>query len=290
MTENIRYLNRIHQLSESDMRDFIVLHRMLEVEMSKSPEEMDLKLIDECSAQIDELAGEGPKHSSAMIQAKIKQILGEPTSRVSRNRAKVKAITTVDMKNRHRVRKFFVILAASLLLLYSSLTVAAKMQGYSNAWEFIAQKFNEIFNLDSSKSLEEGSFNFIMEDERVEYDSVETLLREENLDILYPDYLPKNTSLKSVQKYNTTEDKFKITFTFNDASFSLMVKNYHTYDHSATEGQEEIQTNSCLFKLVQLENGCFQATCQHEGYEYTITHANHTELLNIVNSMKGHIS
>ena len=47
MTENIRYLNRIHQFSENDMRDFIVLHRLLEVEMSKSPEEMDLKLIDE---------------------------------------------------------------------------------------------------------------------------------------------------------------------------------------------------------------------------------------------------
>ena len=290
MTENIRYLNRINRLSENDMRDFIVLHRMLEVEMSKSPDEMDLKLIDECSVQIDELAGEGPKHSSAVIQAKIKQILGEPTSSASRNRAKAKAITAVDTKNRHCVRKFFVILAASLLLLYSTLTVAAKMQGYDNAWEFITQKFIEIFNLDSGESLEEDSFTFIMEDERIVYDSVEIFLKEENLDVLYPDYLPKSTSLKSVQKYNATEDKFKIAFAFNDNSFSLIIKNYYTYDYSVTEGQEEIQTSVCLFKLVQLENGQFQATCQHEGYEYTITHVNHSELLNVINSMKGHIS
>ena len=37
MTENIRYLNRINQLSENDMRDFIVLHRMLEVETDSTP-------------------------------------------------------------------------------------------------------------------------------------------------------------------------------------------------------------------------------------------------------------
>lgn len=287
MTENIRYLNRINQLSESDMRDFIVLHRLLEVEMSKSPEEMDLKLIDECSAQIDELAGEGPKHSSAVIQAKIQQILGEPISGASRNRAKVKAIPAADTKNRHCIRKFFIILAASLLLLYSSLTIAAKVQGYSNAWEFVAQKFIEIFNLDSGESLETGSFDFIMEDERVEYESVEALLREENLDILYPDYLPQNTSLMSVRKYNTTEDKFKITFTFNDDSFSIMILNHYTYDNKAIENFQRIDINKYRFYIKPLPNGTYQATSQLNGFEYTLNHDNYDELVKIIKSMKG---
>ena len=177
MTENIRYLNRINQLSESDMRDFIILHRLLEVEMSKSPEEMDLKLIDECSAQIDELAGEGPKHSSAVIQAKIQQILGEPISGASRNRAKVKAIPAADTKNRHCIRKFFIILAASLLLLYSSLTVAAKMQGYGNAWSFIANKIVEIFNLNTGEEVSSENITLVMDDDHTDYANIEDLLQ-----------------------------------------------------------------------------------------------------------------
>lgn len=289
MTENIRYLNRINQLSESDMRDFIILHRMLEVEMSKSPEEMDLKLIDECSAQIDELAGEGPKHSSAVIQAKIKQILGEPTSRVSRNRAKVKTITAVDTKNRHRVRKFFVILSASLLLLYSSLTIAAKVQGYSNAWEFVAQKFIEIFNLDSGESLEAGSFDFIMEDERVEYESVEALLREENWDILYPQYIPERISLVSVRKV-VHDDKTKLVFTFSDTALSITVKNYYTFDSSVTNNLEKHDIGALRFYIKKLSNGTYQAICQFNNFEYTINHNNYNELIQIIKNMEGRIS
>lgn len=286
MTENIRYLNRINQLSESDMRDFIVLHRLLEVEMSKSPEEMDLKLIDECSAQIDELAGEGPKHSSAVIQAKIKQILGEPTSRVSRNRAKVKAIPAVDTKNRHCIQKFFIILAASLLLLYSSLTVAAKIQGYGNAWEFVAQKFIEVFNLDSGESLETGSFDFIMEDKCVVYNSVEALLREENLDILYPNFTTDTPPLKSVRKY-TQNNNSKFVFIFNNTSLSFVVCNYYTYDNQAVENLQTIDTNKYQFYIKLLPDGTYQATSQLNGFEYTLNHDNYDELVKIIKSMKG---
>ena len=150
MTENIRYLNRINQLSEDDMRDYITLHRLLEVEMRKSPKDMDLDLIDECSAQIDELVGEGPKHSSAAMQVKIKEILSTPTSKASHISKKSRPVVVADKKNRHRARNFFIILAAALVLLYSSLAIAAKVQGYDNAWDFITKKFFEIFYKDCS--------------------------------------------------------------------------------------------------------------------------------------------
>ena len=287
MTENICYLNRINQLSENDMRDFIVLHRMLEVEMSKSPEEMDLKLIDECSAQIDELAGEGPKHSSAVIQAKIQQILGEPTSRVSRNRAKVKAIPAVDTKNRHCIQKFFIILAASLLLLYSSLTVAAKMQGYSNAWEFVAQKFIEIFNLDGSKSLEEGNITLIVESKRISYNSIDALLRAEELNILYPSELPQNVSLTTVRKYIQPDGTCKFAFLFSDKNLSMTIKNQYTFDVSLLGDFEKIDMETHQIYIKNLQNGTFQALCQFEGYEYSITYNDYKEIVAIIESMKG---
>lgn len=288
MTENIRYLNRINQLSENDMRDFIVLHQILEVEMSKHPKQMDLDLIDECSAQIDELVGEGPKHSSAAIQAKIKEILGAPTSKASDNKQR-RPIAAVDTKNRHRVRNFFIILAASLILLYSSLTVAAKVQGYDNAWKFITQKFIEIFNLESGESLEEGSITLVMEDQVVVYDSIGALLDAEGMELLYPAYIPESNSLVSVYKY-IQSNHIRWGFDFQNDNLSIVIKNYYSYDFSVTEGQEELQTDLCLFRIVQLDNGNFQAACQYDGYEYTITHSDHAELLKILNSMKGQIS
>lgn len=290
MTENIRYLNRINRLSEDDMRDYIILHQLLEAEMSKPPREMDLDLIDECSAQINELAGEGPKHSSAAVQAKINEIMGVPFDRVSHGKKTPKTITAADTKNRHRTRKFFIILAASLVLLYSSLTVAAKVQGYDNAWEFIAQKISEIFDPNGSKTFKENNITLVVENERVIYNSVGSLLKDEQLDILYPTYLPEETSLKSVRKYIQNDGKSKFVFTYNNESLSITMKNYYTYDFSITEGQEEINLDYCLFRITPLDNGNFQASCQHNGYEYTIVHSNHAELLKIINSMKGSVS
>lgn len=286
MTENIRYLNRINELNEDDMRDYITLHRLLEKEMSKPPKEMDLDLIDECFAQIDELVGEGPKHSPMAVQAKITEILDTPTSKTSHIRKKSRPVTAADTKNRHRVRNFFIILAASLVLLYSSLAVAAKVQGYDNTWKFITQKFIEIFNLDSGESLEKGSITLVMEDQVVYYDSVEKLLNAEGMNILYPTYIPESVELISVYKY-VQGDNVKLVFDFQNDNPSIIIKNHYTYDFSITQGQEECQTAFCLFRIVQLDNGRFQAACQCDGYEYTITHTNYTELLR---SMKGQTS
>lgn len=288
MTENIRYLNRINQLSEDDMRDYIVLHQLLEKEMSKSPKEMNLGLIDECSAQIDELVGEGPKRSSAAVQAQIQKILGIPSDGATKTR-KPRPIATVDTKNRHRIRNFFVILAASLVLLYSSMAIAAKVQGYDNAWEFVTQKFIEIFNLDSGEALEEGNITLIAEDQVLYYSSVEELLCVEGENILYPTYIPTSNSLVSVYKY-TQADRIKLALDFQNDNLFIYIKNYYTYDLSVTTGQEEYSNGLAIFYIVRLDNGYFQANCQYKGYEYTIMHNNHDELLKILQSMKGKTS
>ena len=287
MTENIRYLNRINQLSEDDMRDYITLHRLLEVEMRKSPKDMDLDLIDECSAQIDELVGEGPKHSPAAMQAKIKEILGTPTSKASHISKKSRPVVVADKKNRHRARNFFIVLAAALVLLYSSLAIAAKVQGYDNTWEFITQKFIEIFNLDSGESLEEGNVTLVMDSGRTTYSSVDELLEAENLDILYPSYMPEGLALKTVRKYLHENGKYELVFAYNNGACSLIVRNYYTYSISAVTNFEHHDFGTYHFYVKQMQDGSFQAICQFEGYEYAINYFDREELLQIIKSMKG---
>ena len=289
MTENIRYLNRINELNEDDMRDYITLHRLLEKEMSKPPKEMDLDLIDECFAQIDELVGEGPKHSPMAVQAKITEILDTPTSKTSHIRKKSRPVAAADTKNRHRVRNFFIILAASLVLLYSSLAVAAKVQGYDNTWKFITQKFIEIFNLDSGESLEEDNITLVMEDQVAHYHSIEELLNAEGMNILYPSYIPEYTQLMSVHKYVQGEN-LKMNFAFTDQNLSITLKNHYTYAPETLIGFEKITNEYCSFYIKDLKNGNYQTFCQFNGYEYSIIYNNYDELIKIINSMEGYIS
>lgn len=287
MTENIRYLNRINQLSEDDMRDYVTLHRLLELEMSKPPKDMDLDLIDECFAQIDELAGEGPKHSSAVIQTKIKAILGTPVSKASRTSKKSRPIAATDTKNRHRVRNFFIILAASLVLLYSSLTIAAKVQGYDNAWDLISQKFIEIFNLDSGEALEEGNITLVMDGNHIQYSSISQLLIAENLDIMYPSELPSNITITAVQKIVRDDSSVSYLFMFSNNNLSMVVNDHYSFDISTVSNYEEQNYGDYMFYVKTLKNGNCQAICHHNGYEYLITGDDYTHLLQIISNMKG---
>lgn len=289
MTENIRYLNRINQLSEDDMRDYITLHRLLEVEMRKSPKDMDLDLIDECSAQIDELVGEGPKHSPAAMQAKIKEILGTPTSKASHISKKSRPVVVADKKNRHRARNFFIILAAALVLLYSSLAIAAKVQGYNNTWEFITQKFIEIFNLEAGESLEEGNITLVMDTERRVYSSIDEMLEKEDLNILYPSMLPDDVKITSVNKRYRNETEFSLIFFFSEETLSVVVKNYYTLKIEFSAEFEKIQLEKFDFYITQLDNGHYQTIFQLDGYEYFITHSSREELIKLIDNMKGQI-
>lgn len=290
MTENIRYLSRINQLSEDDMRDYILLHRILETEMQKSPKDMDLDLIDECFAQIDELVGEGPKQSQSALQAKIKEITATPTGKVTRTIHKARRRNAVDTKNRHRARNFWIAFAACLVLLFSSVSVAAHLQGYNNAWDFITHKFIEIFNLDAGESLDTGNITLIMEDERVSYASVDDMLRTENLNILYPSYIPEGTSLQSVRKYINDDGTYKYVFMFSNEAFSIMIKNHYTYSTSNVQEWEEHDMGDFQFYVKDLKNNAYQAVCQLNGFEYVINHNDYAELIQIIESMKGQAS
>ena len=203
---------------------------------------------------------------------------------------KSRPIASADTKNRHRVRNFFIILAASLVLLYSSLAVAAKVQGYNNTWEFITQKFIEIFNLDSGESLKEGNITLVMDNDYIEYDSVFELLDAENLEILYPSSLPQETQLVTVQKKIRDNGITSYLFIFNDKNISIIVNNKYNIDLSTKVDLEIYKTTNGDFYIKHLENGCYQAMFQLCGYEYLITCDDYHTLIQIITNMKGHSS
>ena len=55
MTERNNYMQRINLTSKEDIREYIIVKRLIELEMRKPPQELDVDLVDECFAYMHDL-------------------------------------------------------------------------------------------------------------------------------------------------------------------------------------------------------------------------------------------
>lgn len=280
MTESNNYMQRINLTSKEDIREYIIVKRLIEREMRKPPQEMDVDLVDECFAYMQDLTGEGAGLDAAALDAKYREVLTAATSK-RRQRAPARRFS------KRPIRKFFIILAATLLLLLGTLTIVAKQLGYRNAWDFVTQKVNEIFDLNLGGTIEEDGITLIVDEQRVVYHSIDELLKAENLDILYPHSLPEGVAYTSVHKQRHNDTEYALIFRFNDENTSMVVKNYYSLDVQIAHKFEKYDTESFRFYITQLEVGHYQAIAQINGYEYSISHNNYDDLIYIIQNMKG---
>lgn len=71
--------------------------------------------------------------------------------------------------------------------------------------DLILSLSRRIFNLEINKPYDYGELTFIRNGEARTYDNIEDCLGEENLDILYPTWLPDGVSIECVKIINDVE-------------------------------------------------------------------------------------
>ncbi|MBQ8340587.1 MAG: hypothetical protein IJY16_09095 [Clostridia bacterium] len=280
MTESNNYMQRINLTSKEDIREYIIVKRLIEREMRKPPQEMDVDLVDECFAYMQDLTGEGAGLDAAALDAKYREVLTAATSK-RQQRAPARRFS------KRNIRKFFIILAATLLLLLGTLTIVAKQLGYRNAWDFVTQKVNEIFDLNLGDTIEEDGITLIVDEQHTIYGSIDELLKAEQLNILYPHSLPKGVNVRSVYKTAHVNEQFSMFLRFNSLDMSIVIKNYYTADFSSNKDLAPFETEIAIFYIKKLETGEFQGMCQHNGFEYLITCKDYNTLTHIMENMKG---
>ena len=130
------------------------LCQMIDNETDKPEDEMDFALIDECSAYLRELSDKAAEATKEQKQRILQQIKAHH-NQTAKHGAKVLR------PNWRKVGRIVAIAAAVAALLLSSLTVLAKVNGYSNAWEYIRENAKVFLNMSSGSTVTSGNITLI---------------------------------------------------------------------------------------------------------------------------------
>ncbi len=264
------------------------LYQIIENELQKPEDEMDSSLIAECSDFIEEIRQEQGEQQSIdydqtleSIYAKIEGLnAGQPAN-----------VPQVAKRLRFPRRKRMVIRLSvamiAILVLMMSITVVAVHNGYSSAWEYIAANIKEIMDMSGGESENTGNITMIINNHGTHYSSIEELLEQEQLDIMYPSVLPENVKLQKVTQYDSEENGIAWDFQTSDDKLGFTVYNSYRTPLDAIGNVVEYQTEQLNFVIIQMNDQTYHAIAQQNGYEYIIRYDNYNELLRIIKGMKG---
>ena len=169
------------------------LCQMIDNETDKPEEEIDFALIDECSAYLRELSDKAAEATKEQKQRILQQI------KAHHNQTATKS-AKVLRPNWKTARKVVAIAIAAVLLLTLTLSVIAKVKGYSSAWEYIRENAKVFFDMSPGNTVTDGEITLIKNDGVVAYKSIEELLESEGLDIMYPSELPDGVRIKKISQ------------------------------------------------------------------------------------------
>ena len=256
------------------------LCQIIDNETDKPEDEMDFALIGECSAYLRELsdkAAEATKEQKRRILQQIKAHHNQTATKSAK----------VLRPNWRKVGRIVAIAAAVAALLLSSLTVLAKVNGYSSAWEYVKENVQRIIGLDAGDRMNEGNITLIKHDSVVAYNSIEELLQTEGYDIMYPSELPEGVRITKISQQIIIENDVLYSIHFTNIELSMVVSNKTTVSDVDLQKYESFKTANMTFYLKKFSNGVYQAIGNDGKYEYMISFNDYDSLMIILNGIKG---
>lgn len=183
------------------------LCKIIDNEMAKNIDEIDMDLVNECQEELDELMQE-TRAERISEQATVTSAEPEYAGNLaSRGR--------VYKKNHgagyRTMRTRLVTLVAAVIVVFSSMTVisvVAKSQGYGSAFEYVSEKAKEIFNSKKGTVIKDGNIAIVRNGQTKNYASIDELVQQENLDIMYPTELPEELKIEKVVVIEVAEDEY----------------------------------------------------------------------------------
>lgn len=167
-----------------------------------------------------------------------------------------------------------------IFILFSAFSVTAiAVGGFNEAWGNIAEFVSELLNL-SPGTYDGDGFTLIKGNSSSRFDSVEALLQEEELKILYPANLPENIKIEKITIIEIENDR-RVYFNFNIDDLTMLSKAIG----KQIDDPERLRIINEFACYVDQYDGKYQATFYHENREYTIVHSNYEELVEIIENL-----
>lgn len=185
-------------------------------------------------------------------------------------------------KQKKRRWKTAAIIAAAVLLFAFGITALADTMGYD-----ILSYLREMVGMEPGTVTEKDGVTLVHIGETKDYSSVEELLRDENLNIMYPSVLPDGITLEEVRVVDSETGGSRIQFIMNTSDITINVDTsaemqvdfpyYESHYEKHTSGNHD-------FYLFEEERHF--AICHENETYYSIGAADKETLIFIINHMK----
>jgi hypothetical protein len=256
------------------------LCQMIDNETDKPEDEIDFALIGECSAYLRELsdkAAEATKEQKRRILQQIKAHHNQTATRSAK----------VLRPSWKTARKVVGIAIAAVLLLTLTLSVIAKVNGYSSAWEYVKENVQKIIGMDAGDRMNDEGITLIKNDGVIAYKSIEELFESEGLDILYPAELPDGVQITNILQQVVSESETVYCYQFTDENLFITISTKYEISKEDLENHKKLENISLRAYLVKEVEGDYQVVVYDGKYEYLIRCQNYDVLVKILNGMKG---
>lgn len=265
------------------------LCKMIENEMAKNVDEIDMDLVNECQEELDELMQEirAERASAQDATASAKpEYAGNLASRgrvefiKARNDEKAR-MAQIRQINRRFPKRLAVAAAAALIICSAAVTAFVAAEGFGSMEEFVSYIS---LKLKPGERADQNGITFINNGKSINYDSVEEFASKENLDVFYPTELPEGVFVKEIILTGDLdgESDCSLVYVFTDYNIALSIRNYSLIN-IPTDNYQIFDSALGKFYIKEI-GGCYQAVCQTEKHEYCID-TNDIKSLQII--MKG---
>ena len=249
------------------------LTKLVQKELKKPAKKINMEMIREYQNRIIEL--ENLKRTD---EEQLQNIISTLKTRVEREKTQMP--TQAFSKHRKIFTRVAITAFCVVFILFSAFSVTAiAVGGFDEAWGNIAEFVSELLNL-SPGTYDGDGFTLIKGNSSSRFDSVEALLQEEELKILYPANLPENIEIENITIIEIEND-MRVYFNFNIDDLTMLTKAIG----KQIDDPEHLRIINEFACYVDQYDGKYQATFYHENREYTIVHSNYEELVEIIENL-----
>ncbi len=240
---------------------------VIEAEMDKPDDEINLGLIEECEGFLAELMSD-VTISDEQMQRNIAKIKGMAVPR---------EITPIRPRRMPRPRRIAAVILAAVLLLGGSLTAYAFVPAFRDM-------VRNVLHLSSGDSIDGDGVTYVYNGERKRYDSIEDWVASENLDILYPHKLPDGLVIRNIIASNNGEvPMYNISF---DDGITGIVILHNEIDTSTLHKESELYENNYgILSYILTSENAVTSVIVHNGYTYYISTNTLDDMMSILENL-----
>lgn len=243
------------------------------LETAKPYKEMDSDLVSECVEFLMELEG-----TKRLTKAEVEQKINDIPFK-----GKVMAIGSYAKKKLKAKR--IAVIAAVLAVLLAFFAIAAV--SFTNAEDSLIDRFAHFINeeMNPGEHKDFDNIELIKFDESIVFSSAEEFAEYENIEILFPTWLPENNKITEISYYS--EDTLGELYVLycGDAAYSIQININKTV-------AKDIQTANLSKKVgehtvyIFADDGFAQGIFDYNGSCYTVSAYTEEEVLKIIESFK----